>query len=111
MKSERSANPGVRAASVLMLALWLGTLALVISPQLHDCLHSDAQNLSHHCLVTQVQQHGLLSGITPAIVPVLTAPVLEFVRQSDSLLLPSSDHRLSPSRAPPSFYSSKMVAG
>jgi hypothetical protein len=94
-----------------MLALWLGTLALVVCPQLHGRLHSDAQNLSHRCVVTQVQQQGILSGVTPAITAVFTPPVLELAPQSNSLLLPSSDRRLSPSRAPPFFYSSKTVAG
>lgn len=102
--SEQPKNLGKRAASALMLSLWLGTLALVICPQLHGKLHSDAQDLSHRCLVTQVQQQGVLSGLAPATILFVASPPFELGQRVEPRFLTSSDRRLSPSRAPPFFF-------
>jgi len=101
MKSERAGNLGKRAASALMLLLWLGTFALTASPQLHTWLHPDAQNPGHRCVATQIQEHGVIGGFTPAVVPLPVPTILELVYCPDSQFLPRFDYRLSLSRAPP----------
>jgi hypothetical protein len=111
MTSKRPDNLAIRAASALMLALWVATFVLAVSPQLHSRLHSDAQNLSHRCLISQVQQQGVLSGVTPAITAALAPPGPELVLRADPQFFPSSDYRFSPSRAPPVSNSSITVAG
>jgi len=92
-----------------MLALWLCTFALTLSPQLHRWLHEDADSPTHACLVTQVRQHSLLAGFVPVVAP---APVLAQpapLPLSEVQILPTGDYRLSPSRAPP-LISSLAVA-
>lgn len=108
-KRQRGAGPGAMAG--LMLLLWLGTFALAAIPQLHQLLHQDAQSLSHHCLVTQIQQHSLLAGPGPMLAP--PAPPLEagWLCGADFQIPHTSDCRLAPSRAPPSLPSPRMIAG
>jgi hypothetical protein len=85
-----------------MLLLWLGTLALAVSPELHQLLHKDAKSSTHNCVVTQLSG-GLVSAgsapITAPLPPVSCAGLAAPVESQDFL---SFEHRLSPSRAPPS---------
>jgi hypothetical protein len=94
-----------------MFALWLGTFLLASSPALHQLLHADAQSSSHHCVVTQVREHSILSIGTEAVIP--QAPTSEITssvpEQVQFNFAP--DRRLSPSRAPPSGFLSAAVAG
>src|SRR5205823_5253069 len=84
-------------ASALMLLLWFGLLATAASPSLHRVLHKDAQNPTHNCVVTQVQQQLLLSGFQhlaaapPSLPDIATAPLLhlEFPQSTDLRLSPS----------------------
>jgi hypothetical protein len=102
---------GRLAVAGMMLFLWLGTVALTASPELHHLLHQDAQGPHHNCLITQIQQHPLLSGfatiiaLAPALVvaAAVCCPAIQF--------LPARDYRLSPSRAPPFLFSSPKVVG
>src|SRR5579862_630469 len=94
------------AVAGLMFALWVGTLLIASSPSLHSLLHSDAQATTHHCLVTQVKEHSVLSSLATIPVPVLP-PVAFASAPCFEVHFPSPlDHRLSPSRAPPSSFSS-----
>jgi len=109
--SKRQRGVGRVAVVGLMLLLWLGTFALAASPQLHRLLHNDSQNLNHQCLITQLKQHSLLAGspivLAPAAPPVDAASACS----ADPQFLPTSDYRISPSRAPPSTLSSNTVVG
>ena len=75
--------------------------ALEVSPELHRLLHKDAQDPGHNCLVTQFQNHSLLSGFVPAVAPSmpevsgvrLAVAVFSFVLLTITGCLPS--------RAPP----------
>jgi hypothetical protein len=95
----------------MMLFLWLGTFALAASPQLHQLLHRDAQDLNHHCLITQIKQHSLLSGAPTALTPAPPPVGLGSIVCPDSQFLPTFDYRLFFSRGPPSGSSSKTVVG
>jgi hypothetical protein len=100
-----------KAASVAMtLLLWLTTLALTLSPDLHHLLHRDAQGPSHHCLVTQMQQDSLLAAASAA--PTADCPIAQGAPAGlAELHFPDScDYLLSPSRAPPALVS-HTVAG
>jgi hypothetical protein len=94
-----------------MLLLWLGLLGAAVSPQLHQLLHKDSQNPTHNCVVTQVQQQAFLGTCDRLVVsdPVLTS--IGFVPLAETRIFPTTDYRLSPSRAPPSLFSSSTVAG
>ncbi len=94
-----------------MLLLWLVTFALAASPDLHHLLHQDAQGPTHSCVVTQVQQHSVLSGFVPVIVPAAPSLCLGLLGNDDSQFLHSCDYRFSPSRAPPAFIPPTTVAG
>ena len=95
----------------LMLSLWLGTLALAASPQLHRLLHKDAQSLNHQCLITHIKQHSLLAGSPTVLAPTPSAVDAGFARSADPQFFPTSHYRFSPSRAPPAVFSSKTVVG
>jgi hypothetical protein len=111
MTSKVSRQIGKVAAAGLMLTLWLGLFALAAIPQLHQLLHQDAQNLNHQCLVTQIQQHSLLAGAAPAIAPILPADSFPVLARNEFQFLSFTDHRLTPSRGPPTAIPSLPVVG
>jgi len=94
-----------------MLLLWIGILTVAALPDLHHRLHKDAQNASHTCAITHVQEEGLLSGLAFLMAPVPElVPVAPF--SHSEVVVPSTrDYRLSPSRAPPVPCSSFKVVG
>ena len=100
--SNRRRNLGRCAAVCLMLSLWLGTLALTVSPDLHRLLHHDSQSLNHECFVTQLSKGSAVSSYVA--VPTLAPPWIELSLSflSERGFFSVSDYRLSPSRAPPS---------
>jgi hypothetical protein len=109
--SRHQRKVGKFAAAGLMFVLWTWTFLLASSSELHRLLHSDSQNSNHHCVVTQVKEHSVLSGISIVDVPVSPIVVLAQVPRNEFQFLSSSDYRLSPSRAPPLIFSSAVVAG
>ena len=109
--SKRQHRTGKFAAVSLMLWLWVGTFALAASPELHRLLHQDAQNPSHHCLVTQVQQQPLLAGLVSSVAPAGPPALIEWVRSESFEFLPAVNPRLHPVRGPPSVISSIPVVG
>jgi hypothetical protein len=94
-----------------VLVLWVVTLALAASPGLHRLLHGDFQGINHQCLVTQVQQHLLLGGGQAVVAPVAPAPVTGPRIVAKHSFCATRDYRVSPSRAPPSVFSSTPVVG
>jgi len=94
-----------------MLLLWVGTLALTVSPELHHLLHQDAQNPGHNCLITQIQQHPLLAGFAIITAPAPAPVAIAAVSRAEVQFLPACDYRLSPSRAPPVLFSYPTVVG
>jgi len=107
--SKRHRAFGKLAATGAMLFLWLATFALAASPQLHQLLHQDAQSLNHHCLITQIKQHSLLSSAPTALAPIPPPVGLGSVCCPDSQFLPTFDYCLFFSRGPPSIFSSNPV--
>jgi hypothetical protein len=87
--------------TLLMLGLWLGLAGLGSSDHLHHWVHSDSHQTNHECLVTLFHKSLLFHSPELATAPLavfvwfgISTPVFE-------LLLPLSDLRLAPSRAPP----------
>ena len=106
------ANGFLRILGVgLLLALWVGISTLTVSPQLHHLLHQDSQSTTHHCLITQLGKETSLAGFADAIAVAPPLICLGPARLSEVHHFASFDYRLSPSRAPPSFFSSTSVAG
>ena len=103
--STRQRVLGKRAAVAVMLLLWGFILALAASPQLHEYVHKDAQTPGHHCLVTQLQRHALLTGFVAALAPEVRAAEVCWISSDVFQSVASFDYRLSPSRAPPSVFS------
>jgi hypothetical protein len=99
------------AAAGFALALWLTTVALTASPQLHHWLHKDSQDPHHVCLVTLLSQHSLLATSAPTVAaePPQLAAQAPFIFSSESI--PSFDYAVSHGRAPPSLFSSSAVVG
>jgi hypothetical protein len=102
----------VRSLAALgMLGLWLITFAVAASPQLHRLVHSDAQGPLHQCVATQVGGHSLLLVCTQVTVPSPTFSPVTLPTQTPVQSFGAREFRLSPSRAPPLFFSSSTVAG
>jgi hypothetical protein len=99
--SARRRSGGRMAAVAVMFSLWAAMCALEASPELHRLLHQDAQNPGHNCLVTQFQNHSLLSGFVAAAAPATPRISGLPVSSADFQSRPSYDYRLPPSRAPP----------
>ena len=99
--SMRQGHRSRIAAAFLMLALWLSLGAVVVSPKLHRLVHKDAQTSTHNCVVTQLQQHSVTGGLAPVLAPVLSDGWTLQPASPELQVAVSSDHRLSPSRAPP----------
>ena len=99
------------AVAGLMLLVWVGTVALTVSPELHRLLHKDAQAPGHNCLITQIQQQPLLAGFSSVAAPTAVPVVAAAVCTPEVQFLPASDYHASPSRAPPVLLSSATVAG
>jgi hypothetical protein len=99
-KHQRRA--GKLAAVSLMLLLWVGTVALVSSPELHRLLHVDSQSPNHHCFISQLGKSSVLPGLPSLASPTPALTWIGLVRLSDLQYFSIFDYRLSPSRAPPS---------
>jgi len=97
----RRRKAGRVAAVAVMLSLWAAMCALEVSPELHRLLHQDAQSPSHNCLVTQFQNHSLLSGFVAATAPPAPEASGLLASRGDFQFAPSTDCQLPPSRAPP----------
>jgi hypothetical protein len=83
-----------------MLLLWLGTQAVLTSPELHHFLHKDSRDPNHSCLITKLLEHSPTASATVIVVP-LVVGVLLILAVGSSELRSADDLRLSPSRAPP----------
>jgi hypothetical protein len=94
-----------------MLLLWLGLFALTACPELHTFLHPDAQGAEHHCIVTSIQHHPMLTGFVPIAVPAAPMSCAELPSRAECQFALSRDYRLFPSRAPPMANTSPAVVG
>ena len=111
LADKRTRSAGRFAVAGFALTLWLATIAIAASPQLHHWLHKDSQDPHHYCLFTQVNHHSLPATFAPTVAaepPQLGAPV-PFISPSESV--PSFDYAVSHGRAPPHVFSSIAVAG
>jgi hypothetical protein len=108
---KRPRSAGKIAVAGFALVLWLATVALAASPQLHHLLHKDSQDPHHYCLFTQLNQHSLLATLAPAVAaePPQLAPQAPFIFASESI--PGFDYAVSLGRAPPFLFSSNAVVG
>jgi hypothetical protein len=87
------------AAGAAALVLALGVLAA--SPQLHQCLHSDAGQPDHECAIT-LFHHGVAQAVTEIALIVVS---MQWVARLGTLPaepdLVAPRFRLNPGRAPP----------
>ncbi len=96
------APDGARRMALVMLALFLATLALAAVPEFHHVLHEDADANSHHCVVTQIAQCQVeLLPITLAV-PV-PCSVATDVPAAPDFLHASAPPRLLSGRGPPAL--------
>jgi len=92
-----------------MAGLLLGMLAMSAAPQLHRLLHQDANTLNHHCLVTKLNEHPVLVDCATVLAPAPPPTSHPLICSAVFQYLPASDHRLTPSRGPPSLSSITIV--
>jgi hypothetical protein len=69
--SPRSPNRGRAFVATFVSAAFLWTLALSVSPQLHERVHPDANSVEHTCAVTFITS-GNYDHAAPA--PLVSAP-------------------------------------
>src|SRR6266852_340645 len=109
LQPTRRLRVGRVLVATLMAGLLFGTLALSAAPQLHRLLHQDANTLNHHCLVTQLNEHAVLVGCAAILAPAPPPISHSLICSAYFQYLPTSDHRLTPSRGPPSASSITIV--
>jgi hypothetical protein len=95
LKALRSLVASVTAA------LWLLTGFAAVSAEFHHCLHEDAGNGQHECLVTKYSDGQFLHGPPAAILNVPPAVAIADSRVAIVPVFLSVDFRLPPGRAPP----------
>jgi hypothetical protein len=89
-------------AGVLALLL-LSATTLSVSPSLHQSLHDRGGVNSDLCLACSLAK-GQVNAAAPAVVLIAAISALfVLLPRLVPLMLPVSDRRLAPSRAPPSF--------
>ena len=71
---KQTAMPRLVAAVVSAAFLW--TLALAVSPQLHERIHADASRVEHNCAVMFVASGGYDHAPSPALIAPL--PAIQF---------------------------------
>jgi|WetSurMetagenome_2_1015567.scaffolds.fasta_scaffold421785_1 hypothetical protein len=85
-----------------MLALYVSVLALAASAQLHLCVHKQAGKPSHQCAATLLTQ-GQVDAAPTAVSVVVSISFQSTVVVPAAPLRITVEHRLPPSRAPPSL--------
>jgi hypothetical protein len=101
--AQRQLTIGRLAVVSVMLDLLLGISALAVSPQLHHLLHQDSQNANHNCLATQLNKASLVAGFAGVSIIVPTSVFIGPIGLAELRYFPTSDYRVSSSRAPPSL--------
>ena len=103
IRRTRRARDSAPAAGALLVALFLFLYALAASPALHQAIHPDPGNPSHHCAISLLAQGQVDAPVCEAILcPATTTffkalPPLIPVFGVEADLLP-------PGRAPPSVF-------
>lgn len=97
----RARTAGRIAVVALTFCLWLATVALAGSPQLHHWLHADAHNSQHDCLVTQLNQHSLVASFAPVLAPQPPQVVFQAVGLFTRTFFSKFNYSISRGRAPP----------
>jgi hypothetical protein len=89
----------------VMLALWVLTLSLSVSPTLHHIFHHDSDSSAHECLVTAFHKGQLTDAVfdAPVVVKVLTVSCVTCIPCVSRLVTPEVS--LPSSRGPPSLLS------
>ena len=65
---SRSINHGRIFVATCVFAAFVWTLALGVSPQLHQRVHADANGVDHSCAVTQIASGSYNHAAQPALV-------------------------------------------
>lgn len=99
------------AAVAFMLALWLATVLLGMSPALHQFLHDDSQRAGHECVLTLLQKGQFFSGTATVSLITMEPPRAVQPVPIEARIAPRRDHRVAPGRAPPSAAGVFTVAG
>jgi len=73
--SPRSTNRGHAFVATFVFVALFWTLLLSVSPQLHACIHTDANRTEHVCAITLITSG---SYDHPAQPPIISAPPLKF---------------------------------
>ena len=89
------------AGAALMLGLWLALLGLAASEKLHQCLHDDAAQPEHDCLVSALAKGTALDVPQPEIAIQFVPQVRILATAEQQPFLQRIDLRLLPGRAPP----------
>lgn len=87
--APHSLNRGHAFTAVFISAAFLWTLALSVSPQLHERIHRDANRIEHTCAVTFVTSGTYDYSAPPAIVPATAASVFAPVADLNSIWVSS----------------------
>ena len=90
-----------RFGALLCLALFITLQLFASSGPLHKAIHADADTPGHHCVVTLLTHGQVNAPVLAGIWLAFAAAVVFLLPLIRSAVLPSSDLRLAPGRAPP----------
>lgn len=90
-------------AGLLVVFLLLSTF-LAVAPSLHRLLHDDADQNTHQCAITMLQQQQMLPDDPAPLLLDIPLSFVSFVSLIKSVVLPVANCRSFPSRAPPGFF-------
>lgn len=85
-----SPKRGRALIAAFISATFLWTLALSVSPQLHERIHRDASRVEHNCAVTFVASGTYEHSAPPLIVPAVIATAFARVANLNSIWVESA---------------------
>lgn len=110
MREMRQKALAFKAISALVAALWLMVAVIGASARLHHALHEDSTAPDHSCVIERISQGSFeFTAASPVIVSICPVVVVSF--EFDSIVLPSRDFHVAPSRGPPALPPFRTVAG
>ena len=108
-KSTRGPRGVGQAAILLMLSLWIVTVAGAMSTMVHLLLHPEAQTANHHCAMTQFQEGSMAAATGLFVVTAFALTGMEMVSCPEFLSERSIVCEIYQSRGPPLTLTSIMV--
>jgi hypothetical protein len=101
LKRTHRSRPGQSLVALLLSALVLLSSLMAVSPALHQLLHQDAKQTSHHCVVTLMQKQHVCTASPAPLLLGLGLASISFFPLTEAPAPSQFNYAPAPSRAPP----------